>query len=64
MDRYYMIHKPNGGSTPSKVHTTPAEAQEEAKRLAQKHPGDLFVVLESALGYQIKVPEPTVFTFN
>jgi hypothetical protein len=46
MNKFWMVYNPNG-SMPTNSHATKEIATEEAKRLAAKHPGERFVVLES-----------------
>mgnify|MGYP001609484241 FL=1 len=48
--RYWMVHSPAGH--PTKImHETMADAAAEARRLAEKHPGDVFNVLEVVYAY-------------
>lgn len=41
-----MVYRVNN-YPPTKMHSTEREAEEEAKRLARKHPEELFYVLET-----------------
>ena len=43
--RYYMVHCQTG-RPPTKMHERQWEAEAEAKRLAEKQPGEIFNVLE------------------
>lgn len=49
MKPYYYIYK-HGDQGPRVRHSTIAEAQDEAERLAAKHPGDSFEILK-CVGY-------------
>lgn len=44
MAGYYVYNSLRGGA-PNIVHKTKKDAEDEAKRLAQKHPGDSFLIL-------------------
>lgn len=47
-----------GKPAPTVRHPNPMVAEAEAKRLALKHPGTMFVVMESSKGW--RTAEPTV----
>lgn len=47
-----------GKPAPTMQHPNPLKAEEEAKRLALKHPGTMFVVMESSKAW--RTAEPTV----
>ncbi len=54
-----------GGGSPSEMHATREEANEEAVRLCHKHPNNTFYVLEAVAAYSsvVKV-ESTDFKMN
>jgi len=45
-NKFWMVWKINGAS-PNQKHETAEAAKAEASRLAEKHPGERFVVLQS-----------------
>ena len=45
--KFWLIFNLTSGSAPTTAHSTEKSAREEAERLARKHPGHRFVVLES-----------------
>ena len=55
--KYWMIHNPNN-KTPWQKHDDHTDAVAEAKRLASKHPGRRFFVLETVDCYVVDQPEP------
>ena len=57
--KFWMVYNPNG-SKPTASHATEEIAEAEAKRLATKHPGERFVVLESM--YECVTAAPTIET--
>lgn len=68
MNKFWMIVRATPGShqphalAPTLKHFTMQDAMREAKRLACVHPGETFVILESALTvrlpFQIEKPKP------
>jgi hypothetical protein len=56
-DRYWMVHNRNN-LTPTVQHADKYSAQEEAKRLAAKHVGETFFILEAASAFCVIMPEP------
>jgi hypothetical protein len=46
MKSYFMVWR-NDGTSPTKKHDTESEARAEAERLAFKHPGDIFTIMQS-----------------
>jgi hypothetical protein len=60
MTPYYYIHRP-GTPGPTVKHPTRAAAQTEAERLATKHPGVTFEILQ-CIGHS-STPVPTATTF-
>lgn len=57
--KYWMVHSASGGAC-QKVYSEMKAAIDEAKRLATANPGRRFCVMETALCYEVKQPEPTV----
>jgi hypothetical protein len=57
--KYWMVHSPGGGPA-NKQYDDMSEAITEARRLASASPGKRFCVLESALCYEVRQPEPVV----
>jgi len=55
--KYWMVHNPNNRQ-PYKVYGNDIEAMEEAKRLAKKHIGEKFFLLEATGCYSVSPPEP------
>ncbi len=56
--KYWMIHSDHAhASAPSIKHHSYEEAKTEAKRLAQKHPGATFYILEAATAFSTAAPE-------
>ena len=51
-----------GKPAPTVQHLNPLKAEQEAKRLALKHPGTMFVVMEAGKG--LRTAEPTVEPFS
>lgn len=66
MNKFWMVYGLNR-SSPTYKHYSKENAQEEAKRLAQKCPGETFVVLSAVAAYtcpiapveSIKLRKPT-----
>ena len=56
-EKYWMVHNPENRQ-PFKLHCDRVAASVEAKRLAKKHPGQCFFVLEPTCGYVVVAPEP------
>lgn len=46
MARFWMVWR-TGNYPPVKMHSSEVDAEQEAKRLAMKHPEELFYVLET-----------------
>ena len=44
---FWMIYNLTRGGPPTRIHAEPWVADAEARRLAQKHPGDIFVILQA-----------------
>jgi hypothetical protein len=51
MTHFFIIFSPQGSVALSKQHETIEIAEEEAKRLACKHPGRDFIIMSSRFGY-------------
>ena len=56
MNKYWLVWNMKG-ITPSKQHPTYEAARAEAMRLALKHLGECFVVVESMIEFQTAAPE-------
>ncbi len=56
-NKFFMIKNVTSGGQPTKTHNNIEEAREEAKRLAEKHPGNIITILETIEAYQTKSPE-------
>ena len=54
--KYWMVHTPGNGPT-NKSHGTKAEAETEAKRLANSQVGKQVAVLEVVSAFQVEQPE-------
>lgn len=52
---FYMVYSPEGGA-PTMQHYSYSEAREEAERLARKHPGRRFYLLESKHLFKAEMP--------
>lgn len=63
MKPYYYIFK-SSGYPPSKRHETLESVEEEAKRLAMKHPGQQFEILQCIGITSIPVTNPSTFWLN
>jgi hypothetical protein len=57
--KYWMVHALHGHA-PTVTHASEESATKEAARLAAKHPGSIFVVLESIHECQTQKPEVMV----
>lgn len=55
--RFYMVFNP-AANPPTYMHGSRESATAEAKRLAAKHHGQRFFVLEAVEAYQVDLPEP------
>ncbi|MCM2441162.1 hypothetical protein HGO34_15680 [Agrobacterium vitis] len=55
--RFYMVFNP-AANPPTYMHGGKQSAIDEAKRLASKHHGQRFFVLEAVEAYQVDLPEP------
>lgn len=55
--KYWMVHRPGGGA-PGVAHDTYRSAEEEAYRLARKHPYTVFTILEVVTAVIVNFPEP------
>lgn len=63
-DRYWMVHNPINRD-PQVKHLTKSSAETEASRLASKHIGETFFVLEAINAFQVEIPGPSrVYLFN
>lgn len=64
--KYWMVHNPGryGNGQPTVMHDSKMKALDEAKRLAQKNPGENFVVLESVLACRAPAPVAVVSAFS
>jgi hypothetical protein len=60
MKPYYYINSPGTGA-PTVKHPTVEAAQAEAARLARKHPGRTFEILQAIALTSVTVPEPATF---
>jgi len=60
MKPYYYIHSP-GTVAPTVKHPTVEAAQAEAARLARKHPGRTFEILQAIALTSVTLPEPATF---
>jgi hypothetical protein len=56
-NKFYMVKNVTAGGQPTKTHNFIDTAREEAKRLAEKHPGNIIVILETIEAYSTKLPE-------
>lgn len=54
-EKYYMIHNP-GNQQPSKMHAKWKDVADEAQRLGEKHPGQVFIILEAVSGCIVSAP--------
>ena len=52
---YWMVHRKNGG-VPNKKHNNEQSAREEAIRLAEANPGEVFFVLFAFVAYSAPAP--------
>jgi len=52
MKHFFIIYSPQGSSDPKHQHETLQSAEDEAKRLAVKHPSKQFFVMKSWWGFQ------------
>lgn len=57
-ERFWLVYK-HGGNIPTRQHASQKEAEQEAVRLAKKHPGETFFVLCNILKCRADVPEAT-----
>lgn len=56
-EKFWLVWRDDGAS-PHKRHNSHASASEEARRLAGKHPGQRFFVVEAQSFWQTKAPQP------
>lgn len=54
---YWLVHNPTRAA-PSIRHTSADDATTEARRLAQKQPGETFYVLKVVYAYVAEIPAP------
>lgn len=59
MIRFWMVLCVSGQGNPAVKHYLIESAEDEAKRLAAKHPGQTFVILEAVCNYKTDIPEAT-----
>lgn len=57
IEKFWMVFGVQRGS-PTYRHTSKQAAQMEAKRLAKKHPGEMFIVLAAVDAFKAAVSEP------
>lgn len=55
LDRFWLVWNFNGGE-PRQRHASFEDADREAQRMAQSHPGNTFVVLTAAKAYKSMRP--------
>jgi len=60
VDRFWAVWRLDGNS-PTTRHSSKALACEEASRLAAKHPGSVFYVLEVVGAYAVPITRPQFF---
>lgn len=62
--KYWIVWNERTGISPAKKHATEQDARKEAERLAEKQPGDTFVVFESTGSVVAKSVEWTMHALN
>lgn len=60
MKKIYMVYNSNGGRMPAKIHHDIVDAKIEATRLAEKHKGDTFHILQTTQQVHIDPPKPQI----
>lgn len=58
-NHFWLVWRENDRN-PTFVHKTKESAVEEAKRLAVKHPGSAFYIMQSLFGLKAIIPEPEI----
>jgi hypothetical protein len=58
VNRFWMVYCDARKQSPTVKHFTLEAAEEEAQRLARKHPGDIFAILCSVGGFKSEIAEP------
>lgn len=64
MKKFWMVFRMAGNGFPTAVHDSRGSANEEAERLARKHPGAQLVVLESVSFVSTDAPPQPPLKWN
>lgn len=61
--RHWVIFNPKA-DIPARIHKSRQDATDEAVRLAEKQPGDTFIVYSAVAAAVVELPKPHVQTFD